>query len=81
MNEDRWTPNQNKAMHLIGGAMDDLFAALDSSGITVADLEAIGETEIAEWFQTWLDDGDDDPTEWKTSQEVARMVHERQNPT
>ncbi len=74
------TSNQMKAMHLIEGAMDDLFSGFDRTGITVADLEAIGETEIAEWFQTWLDDAEDDPTEGKTSQEVARMVHDRNLP-
>ncbi len=80
MSEDRWTRAQMLAQTQIEQAMDDLFSGFDRTGITVADLEAIGETEIAEWFQTWLDDGDDDPTEGKTKQEVARMVHDRNLP-
>lgn len=62
MSDDRWTRAQMLAQTQIEQAMDDLFSGLDRTGITVADLEAIGEAEIAEWFQTWLDDSDDDPT-------------------
>lgn len=40
---------------VVDTALDDLFGALDAYAVTSRDLRDIGEGDLAEWFETWLE--------------------------
>lgn len=54
------TADPDEVQRVVDRHIDDLLNELGQIGATPAQLEAMGETEVAEWFETWLGDAEDE---------------------